>query len=282
MTVPTDPTQQIQTVPQALTVTSLPQAPASPDARFTQEDINAAIERGRKESNDRLYGRLETQDQRYKEQDERYQALMKEVESLRSVNQQAQDAEAKRQAELDAQAKAAADAEKSALERLEQSQREFEERFARLQQENEVKDALLAKERELAELRAYRDQRVRDEQEPRVDPNTGQPIHDGIAPQFVGYITGNTREEIDQAIITAQQNTTSILVSIREAQAARAANAPGVSVAAGMAPQVTQTPGTREYTAAEIAAMPLDSPELQALRQQHGIGRATPQHGMFG
>jgi len=274
---PVDPTQQVPTA-----VPPQQQLPVNPDQLFTLEQVNAAREAARKEANDRLYGRLENQDARNKEQDERYQALMKEVEGLRTVNQQAAEAEAKRQEELAAQHKAAELAEMSAKEQIAEAQREWEERFNKLQQENEVKDALLQKERELGELRAYRDQRVRDEQDPRTDPTTGQIIHDGIAPQFVGYITGNSREEIDQAIITAQQNTTSILVSIREAQAARAANAPGVSVAAGMAPQVPQTPGTREYTAAEIAAMPLDSPELLALRQQHGIGRATPQHGMFG
>lgn len=274
MTAPTEP-QQLPAVLQSQTAPQLPQAPVNPDQRFTMEDVNAAREAARKEANDRLYGRIE-------KQDERYNALMAEVEQLKTVGQQAAEAEAARQAEIEAREKAAADAEKTALERLEDSQREWNERFTKLQQENEVKDALILRERERSELLAYRDQRVREEQDPKVDPTTGQQVSDGIAPQFVGYITGNSREEIDQAIITAQQNTTSILVNIREAQAARAANAPGVAVSAGMAPQITQSPGTREYTAAEIAAMPLDSPELQALRQQHGIGRATPQHGMFG
>lgn len=278
MTMPVDPTQQVQTAPTpSLTLpTNSPQfqQPANPDQRFTLDDVNAAREAARKEANDRLYPRLEKQDERYKE-------LMEEVNALKSIRQKQEESEAARQAEIETKTKAAADAEKTSLERLEDAQKEWNERYAKLENDNKIKDALLQKEKERSDLMDYRAQRLAAEKEPAVD-QSGQRLHNGIAPEFEGYVFGTTREAIDQAIITAQQNTTSILEGIRAAQVAQAANAPGVSVSAGMAPNLTQAPGVREYSAAEIAAMPLDSPELQALRQQHGIGRATPQHGMFG
>lgn len=240
---------------------------------FTLEQVNAAREAARKEANDRLYPRLE-------QSDERYTALIKEVDELKTAKQQADEAATARQKEIADTEEAKRLAEMSAMERFEAQQKEFADRLSQLQKDNEVKDALLAKEKQASAMRSYKDRRINEEKEPQRD-QTGRIVSDGIAPQLIGYITGDTEEAIEAAIVTAKQNTTSILEGIRQARTAQISQAPGISSAAGNIGPLDQLGGEQEFSAADIAAMSLDDPRLQQLRQQHGMGRATPQQGMF-
>lgn len=269
MTMPADPTQQV-------TPPAQPVLPNNGNQAFTQADLDAAIERGRKESNDRLYSRLE-------EQKTRLEQLQQQSTEFADFKKQMDDAKAAADTEQARLAQEAIDADKSAKELIQEQEKKWNDRFTQLEHDNKVKDALLAKEKQARDMDAYRDRRIHEEQEPQFDQN-GQQVSDGIAPQLIGYIRGDSEDEIERSIVTAKQNTTSILEGIRAARIAQAQAAPGVSVAAGGIPPVDPSGniGTREYSAEEIAAMPLDSPILQQLRQQHGMGRATPQRGMFG
>lgn len=278
MTMPTDPTQQVPTVvPSAPTppapVPTPPRAPQAPEPQyFTQADIDAAREQARREANDRLYGRIESSDQRYA-------ALQQQVDELRAANEKALEDERKRAEQIQADADAARREDMTAKQILEEESAKWNDRFTQMQRDIETRDALLDQERKRSELNDYKNRRIAEEKDPKTDAQ-GQRVSDGIAPQLIGYVDGNSPEEIEQAIVTAKQNTTSILESIRQSRAQQAALAPGVPVNSGT-PNFDSMGQQQEFSADEIRAMSMNDPRLLALREQHGLGRATTNQGMF-
>lgn len=256
------------TVPPAgdtITVPVTPEQPATPAGRtFTEAELNAERERVRKEEKDKLYRKLEEQEQKAKE----FESFKEQFEK-----------EAKRAAD-EAAAKARQEAEEAARKKWEETdaknliadvQQQWEQKFADLQQEREQERALFQREQEFSQLQNYIQRRVSEE------TSAGT-----IAPELVDLVSGNNAEEIEASIATLKAKTDAILASVQQAQVAARAQMRGVSTAgyAATGPMDTN-PGTKTYSAAELAAMPMSE---YAKHRQSLIGAASAQQnrGMFG
>jgi hypothetical protein len=249
---------------------------------FTQDDLNAAIEKGRKEAHDRLYGRIEELSTSFKTSQEQLAQFQAERETeaeqkAREEAERAAVAKAKEEAELDLRA---------LIERREAETKakfeEYESRFVTQNNELAARDALLAKEREYAELTQYRLTRLAEVREPDLENG-----HFGIVPNLIDFADarnawGNTKEEVDNTLALMQSETRSILEGMQRTEVAQRASVPGVAPTAGNTGALEAQQSTRTYSAEDINAMPVNSPEYQALRQQYGMGRAHQQRGIFG
>jgi chromosome segregation ATPase len=230
----------------------------------SQDELNRRIEAARAEEKAKLYPRLD-------ETDARTQALHAEVELLRTKDQEREAADQARRDELAAAEAKRLEDELSVRDLFAKKEQDWEKRFAEERNAREVAEALQAKEREYAELASYKARRVAEVM-----------AVDGIIPEFADLVTGTTPEQVEESLTTLQEKTASILEGIARANVAQRSAMPGVSSAAGNTGPLEAQPGQKVYTAAEIAALPLGSPEHLALRQAANVRTPGRGEGLFG
>lgn len=250
---------------------SVPNPPAGIPLQqsFTREQLQAEIDRARKETEDRFASQLSGLTTQFTGAQEQLAALQAE----RAERQTAAQAEADR---IAAEQRAAEEEKLSLKDLMAKRERETAERFSQLEAELSRRDALLEKERQYAELERYKMSRIAEMQEPNQE--TGHP---GIDPRLVDLIAGSTREAIDASINTMVAKTGAILNDVRQAQMASRAAIPGVSPTAGNIGVMDQQDQTRNYSAEDIHALPPGSEEHMRLRAAYGMGGAS-NRGMFG
>lgn len=152
---------------------------------------------------------------------------------------------------------------------VERRTREWGAKFQAMTAELHAKDEQIELARNRRKLQAYISRRIAEEA-------------DQIAPELVGYISGDTREEVEQAISTAKAKTSSILDGIRQAL-------PGAPVQAEFPAQQEQPQGLSAeqqtamtpYTLAQLTAMEPGSPEHLAARAAFGLNRSRGR-GLYG
>ena len=234
--------QPFQAPPGSTINVTVPPAPGAPDpndpeapiSRAQMEEIlNAERERVCKEEKDKLYPKIAEQEDQLK--------ILNEEREQRIA---AETAEQQRLAE---ETRLAQEAEMSAKDLLEQSNTNWEQRFADMQADRDRERAAGEKERQFGQLQAFRGQRIAEESE-------------GIAPQFRDYITGKTSEEIEASIATAKAKTAEIVAEFQQAGLNnRRTNAPPIAGSPPVDPtQMTGEQQTRELTAAEIRDMSME------------------------
>jgi hypothetical protein len=230
---------------------------------FTEADIAKA----RKEEKDKLYGEIESLKGQWAEA----QSTLKGIRD----GQAAELAEAKRkQDEKDAAAQAKREEEMSAKALLEAKLKEtndtWEERFNKLQVERDNERALAAKEREYNELVDYRNAQL-------------QANANDIAPQFHGFIQGESREQIDTAIANAKAATQSIFDEVAAARQQQQPQQRGVSPTGYTAlGPLDGSVGQKTYSADDINNMSMA--EYAKFRQDSGLAgnEAARNRGIFG
>jgi hypothetical protein len=229
---------------------------ASGERTFTEADLA----RVRKEEKDKLYSELDG-----------LKASLKTIEE-----KQAQElAEATRkQQEKEAALQAKKEEEMTAKQLLEQKLKEtndtWESRFNQLQTERETERAMLAKERAYNELIDYRNSRLAEESA-------------DIAPQFHPFISGDNKEQIDNAIAQAKAATQSIAEEVAQARQQQLSQMRGVSTTGytAMGP-LEGSISQKQYSEQDIRDMPLS--EWAKVRQETGIAASDAQRsrGLFG
>ena len=135
----------------------------------------------------------------------------------------------------------------------------------------EAERAFMNKERQLFELQAYTQQVV------------AQAIaNQQLAEDFVDYIGGNTKEEIDASLTKAIQKTANIVASMTGQTPVN----PGQGRPTGVAPTgfgpsgpLDNLTGQRTYTAEQINAMSME--EFAAYRKQSGLDKAGQNKGLL-
>lgn len=257
----------------------------NPEARFTAEDI----ERARTQEKDKLYGRIEDLSNTIK-------GFEEQVGGLTAAEQRRQAEAEQERARLEEEARKQEESELDARSLLERKQQEWndqlngleqtwEQRFAQIEQEKQQAEAIAQREREYAELGDYTRQQVSAHQ-------------DKIAPELLGWITGNSKEEIDAAIARAVDTTNQIVESMQSTlvqpqvdpntglplavapeQQPVAAPLPGVRPTAGPA---GSDPASQyqTLTAEQIANMPMN--KWAEIRKQIGIQGQSNNRGLFG
>lgn len=224
---------------------------------FTQADLDAAIQEALKS---------QKPSPQVAKSDPRFQEMTAELKELRAFQRKAEKQEQERLAAIEAEKKRAAEAEMSAKELLEKRQAEFDARLAGFQAENEQRVALMEKEIQLSRLQAYVQRRVNEER-------------DNIAPQLIGFIDGNSEEEVEASIERVKATTSEIMEEVRSSATRLRAGMPGVSASAGTnGVTPLDEPASRELSADDIRGMGMK--EFAALREKLGMAGVSNQ-GLF-
>lgn len=191
---------------------------------------------------------------------------LKEEINLLKKDREAQLAEANRIAkEKEEEARKKAEAEMDVRSLLEKKEQEWAAKLEEIRQENARKDALLERERQYAELTAYRNRRLAEEQE-------------NIMPELVDLISGNTAEEIEQSITGLRERSSKILESAQQAMQSARRDMKGTSTT--LPPTMDNNSDQQSFTAEQIAAMSVT--EYAKYRDRLFPGSRSQNKGIFG
>lgn len=209
---------------------------------------------------------------RGQEKDKLYPQIEKLKEELDAIKRDKEEQELARKAAEEAKAleeRERAEDEMGVRDLLKAKEQEWAEQLEREREERERAFALLDREKTFAEIQNYRTSRLEDER-------------DNIIPELVDLISGNSIEEIEQSIQGLKDRSSRILDSAQQAMqsARREMTGTRVTTPPNAGPMDIET-GTRQFTAEDIAAMPLN--EYAKYRSQllspNAQGRSQ---GLFG
>lgn len=209
---------------------------------------------------------------RGQEKDKLYPQIEKLKEELDAIKRDKEEQELARKAIEEAKAleeRERAEDEMGVRDLLKAKEQEWAEQLEREREERERAFALLDREKTFAEIQNYRTSRLEDER-------------DSIIPELVDLISGNSIEEIEQSIQGLKERSSRILDSAQQAMqsARREMTGTRVTTPPNAGPMDIET-GTRQFTAEDIAAMPLN--EYAKYRSQllspNAQGRSQ---GLFG
>lgn len=184
-----------------------PAVPQPPVGWLSPDEVNARIEKARQEEKDKLYGRLDALGTQVT-------GLTEQANEAKRLREEAEAAEADR-------VRREQEAEMTALDLVARTRTEFAESLQRVEADwssklseehaaRERTDALLQREREFNALEAYKNEQILAHQEE-------------ISPEMIadGWITGDSKEQIDSAIQRAITTTQRILDGIPAPQQAQ-------------------------------------------------------------
>jgi len=203
-----------------------------PEARVQKFYTDEDLAKVRSQEKDKLYPEIER--------------LKEEVLSLKKDKEEKAARKAAEAAEQEA-AKAAKDREKlenelEAKDLIKLTADELREQLERERQERERAFALLERERQFASLNDFRRQVIEQERE-------------NIIPQLIGYIQGNTPEEIQASVDSLKEQSASIMQDALSAtQTARKEMAGTRATLPASGPMDTYSE-SRQFTAQDIASM---------------------------
>lgn len=227
------------------------------------------------ESGQKFYTEDDLAKVRAQEKDKLYPQIEQLKEELNSIKREKAERDANKAAK-----EAAREAEQAELARRKQEEelevrdllklkeQEWQEQLERERQERERAFALLDREKAFAEIQAYKNQRLEDER-------------DNIIPELIDMIHGNTAEEIEASIQGLKDKSSRIIESAQSAMQTARREMSGTRVTTPPAGPMDINTGSRQFTASEIADMPMD--EYIKYRQQFLSPRAQGRsQGMFG
>jgi hypothetical protein len=228
-----------------------PPAPTAPvgtgDKFFTQADVNEMIEKARQQEKDKLYPTIS-------KADEKTAAMEAELRELTNFRKRAEKEEAARLKAIEDAQRAKEEAELSAKELLARRDEEFNARLEQIQRENEQRVALMEQEVKFNQLQAYIQRRAAEESST-------------IVPELLDFINGNTPEEVDASIELLKTKSAAIADAARGARAAQLRQQPGVAPVAGVnGVTPLDQPGDRQLTAEDIRGMSMQ--DFAALRKK--------------
>jgi len=191
---------------------------------------------------------------------------LKEEINLLKKDREAQLAEAAAIAkEKEDAARKLAESEMDVRSLLEKKEQEWASQLEEIRQEGARKDALLERERQYAELTAYRNRRLAEEQE-------------NIMPELVDLISGNNADEIEQSITGLRERSSKILESAQQAMQNARRDMKGTSTT--LPPTMENNSGQQQFTADQIAAMSVT--EYAKYRDRLFPGANNQNQGLFG
>lgn len=254
-----DPQQQQQPPqPQQQPPAQQPQGPVPGQTQnpstgrvFTEEEV----ERIRREEKDKLYGRISSMEDELRQSREEREARQKQEEEAA-----AEEERKRREAEEE---------ELSARELVRRKDQEWQSRFDELNKERERDRALLEQERRFSALTAYRDRRVREEE-------------DGIAPELRDLVTGASEDEIEASIETLKSKTAAILQNMTQQQQQQHMNLRGTGVSAPPNGPMETQQENRQMSADEIQNMTMADYMKNRERLLGAASRSSREGGLYG
>ena len=214
------------------------------------------------------YTEVDLQKVREQEKSKLYPQIdsLKEEINLLKKDREAQLAEATAIAkEKEEAARKLAESEMDVRALLEKKEQEWTAQIEEIRQEGARKDALLERERQYAELTAYRNRRLAEEQET-------------IMPELVDLISGNSVDEIETSITGLRERSSKILESAQQAMQNARRDMKGTSTT--LPPTMENNSGQQQFTADQIAAMSVT--EYAKHRDRLFPGANNQNKGIFG
>ena len=215
-------------------------------------------------ANSRFYTEEDLAKVRAQEKDKLYSEL-EELKKQRDEELAAKQAE--KEAE-DAAKRAAAEADMDVRELLKQKETELMEQLERERQERERAFALLEREKSFAELQAFKQQRLEEERE-------------NIIPELLDLVSGESPDDINASLESLKERSARILESAQQAMQSARKEMTGSRVTAPPTGPLDINSEQRNFTADEIAAMPMNeyAKYRQRLLSSKAQGRSQ---GLFG
>ena len=227
---------EAETVSNVKPVVNTVDADARPAVDATKFYTEADLARVRSQEKDKLYPQIDN--------------LKEQLDSLKREREAELAAKAAEQAALEAQlaeeAKRKQEEELEVRDLLRVKEQEWEQRLVEEREERERAFALLERERTFTEIQNYRNQRLEEER-------------DNILPELVDMINGSSIEEIESSIQGLKTKSSSIMDNVQQATQAARRDMAGTRVTTppSAGPLDIET-GTKQFTAEEIANMPLN------------------------
>lgn len=228
--------------------TPTPPAPSGTDRFFSQEQVNEMIENARKQEKDKLYPTIS-------KADERAAAMDAELKELRAFQRKQEKVEADRIAAVEKARKEAEEAEMSAKDIIAKRDADFNAKLEQIQRENEQRIALMEQEVKFNQLQAYIQRRLSEEA-------------NSIVPELMDFVQGNTPEEVEASIEVLKVKSAAIADAARNAGVRQRTTMPGVAPSSGPNVGVTplDMPGDRQISAEDIRGMSMQ--EFAQLRKK--------------
>ncbi len=228
------------------------EAPTQPinGRSYTEEDLAKV----RAQEKDKLYPQIDK--------------LKSELEELKKQREEELRAkEAEKEAE-DAARREAAEADMDVRDLLKKKENEWTEQLERERQERERAFALLEREKSFAELQNFRQQRLEEERE-------------NIIPELLDLVSGESQDEINASLESLKERSARILESAQQAMQSARKEMTGSRVTAPPTGPLDINSEQRNFTADEIAAMPMNeyAKYRQRLLSPQAQGRSQ---GLFG
>ena len=204
------------------------EAPTQTQKFYTEEDLAKV----RTQEKDKLYPVVEQLKSEVAslKKDKEEKAARKAAEEAEKLVKKAEKQKEKLEEDLDAKK----------LIKLKEA--EWQEQLERERQERERAFALLEREKQYADLQSYRQQLVEQERE-------------NIIPDLLDLIAGNTREEVQASVEGLKARSERILESAQSAMQNARKEMRGASTNAPTAGPLETNMESRQFTAADIAAM---------------------------
>jgi hypothetical protein len=171
--------------------------------------------------------------------------LKEELEVLKKDREEKLANKAEIEAEESARAKAKAEEELEVRDLLKVKEQEWHQQLEAEKQERERAFSLLERERQFADLQSYRSQRLEQERE-------------GIIPELVDLISGNTKEEVDASIEGLKERSSRILDSAQAAMQSARKEMTGTRVTTPPAGPMETNSEQRSFSAQDIASMSME------------------------
>lgn len=231
--------------------------PTEISSAYTADDIAKA----REQEKAKLYPQMEKMKEELarlaKERDEQ---LAREAErEKRIAEEEAQRLAAKKEAE---------ESELSFKDLLKKKEQEFQAQIEAERLERERAIALLDQERKFQELMNYRNSRIEQER-------------DGIVPELVDLIEGNSPDEIEQSISTLKEKSARILESAQQAMQSARQQMAGPRITAPASGPLDNNSDQQTYTPDSIRDMPLAEYAKQRAKLL-GNAASNRGQGLFG
>lgn len=222
-------------------------------------------------ANNRFYTEDDLAKVRAQEKDKLYPQIDKLKGELEELKRQREEELKAKQAEKEAEDAAkrqAAEADMDVRDLLKQKESEWTEQLERERQERERAFALLEREKSFAELQTFRQQRLEQERE-------------NIIPELLDLVSGESQDEINASLESLKERSSRILESAQQAMQSARKEMTGSRVTAPPTGPLDINSEQRNFTADEIAAMPMNeyAKYRQRLLSPQAQGRSQ---GLFG
>lgn len=241
----------VSTDADASTATSTP-VPSEPVSGKTYGEDDLA--RVRAQEKDKLYPQIDK--------------LKTELEELKKQREEELAAKAAEKEAYDAEQRAKLEQDMDVRDLLKQKEQEFNEQLERERQERERAFALLEREKSFAELQSFRQQSL-------------ETAREEIIPELLDLVSGESQEEIVASIEGLKARSARILEAAQSAMQSARKEMKGTSVTTPPAGPLDINSEQRNFTADEIAAMPMNeyAKYRQRLLSDKAQGRSQ---GLFG